>query len=631
MSSRVVDFLKMHTVALVLCLASVIVLCALMFPLEGSIGGADSYQHFQTSKYAFVHPWLYLDHWGKPLFTLFSSPFSQFGFKAIQLFNILVMGFSGWLAYLVLKQLKCSTAASVILLVIFTPIYYQCAFSGLTEPLFGCVLLGALVLFLQEKYMWSAIVISFIPMARTEGIMMLPIFGGAMLLLKQYKHLPWLLTGTLLYSIVGSFYYLDFFWLITKSPYSEAIVYGKGSFWHYYEAREEWLGAVLVYGFYFGLLGVGWKLFKSKTWNVRFGLLMAAGIPVLYFLAHSYLWSKGSSGSLGLLRIMAGITPLLAIVAAIGLDAVLDFLKKWKWAPVTLAVLATSFVAGSTLSDDQLLPAGVDPEDRELKRAAKWFKNSKYADRKVCSYNPTLHFFFDRDPHDITKSMWAHKNPYAELFQGDLLVWDAHFGPNEGEMELEKLLHHDQLRLIKWMMPNELQETLGGHPYEIVFFEKDSTYKRIYEAESIYNENFEVPDNPSLSQYLYDYDGDSLNTYGRMKENEEFIEILNIKLGDRMKSQFAWIHIEFNIRLEDPEQHENLLLVASAEEGGKAYRYKKTKMTAFEPWVWHTYTYDFLVTPPKSIDSNFKLFLWNTSGQRLAMDEIHVFLTHPNQ
>src|ERR1700751_4484090 len=62
---------------------------------KGSHGGGDCYAHYKIAHYAFKYPRLFLDLWGKPVFTLLSSPFAQFGFIGIKIFNILCALASG--------------------------------------------------------------------------------------------------------------------------------------------------------------------------------------------------------------------------------------------------------------------------------------------------------------------------------------------------------------------------------------------------------------------------------------------------------------------------------------------------------------------------------------------------------
>jgi hypothetical protein len=49
----------------------------------------DGIMHYFISNASWENPELFLHHWGKPLFILFSSSFAQFGFYGMVIFNII--------------------------------------------------------------------------------------------------------------------------------------------------------------------------------------------------------------------------------------------------------------------------------------------------------------------------------------------------------------------------------------------------------------------------------------------------------------------------------------------------------------------------------------------------------------
>ena len=57
---------------------------------EVSDGGADAIVHHRMAKFAFNHRGLFFDLWGKPAFTILSSPFAYFGFTAHKIFNVII-------------------------------------------------------------------------------------------------------------------------------------------------------------------------------------------------------------------------------------------------------------------------------------------------------------------------------------------------------------------------------------------------------------------------------------------------------------------------------------------------------------------------------------------------------------
>ena len=55
----------------------------------GILESGDGIQHYQIARYAWQHHELFLHSWGKPLFTLLSSPFAQLGIWGMTIFNAL--------------------------------------------------------------------------------------------------------------------------------------------------------------------------------------------------------------------------------------------------------------------------------------------------------------------------------------------------------------------------------------------------------------------------------------------------------------------------------------------------------------------------------------------------------------
>jgi Gpi18-like mannosyltransferase len=185
---------------------------------KGVYAGADNFIHYRLSRYSFSYPQFFLDHWGKPLFTLLSSPFSQFGFNGLKIFNVLTGCSTGFLAYKISRQLGYKNAVLAMIFTFFMPMFFIMMFTGMTEILFSFVTILSVYLFLKEHYIAAAIAISFLPFARTEGIAVIPCFFLALLYLKKYKAILFLGFGVLAYSLVGGFYYHDFFWVVTKMP-----------------------------------------------------------------------------------------------------------------------------------------------------------------------------------------------------------------------------------------------------------------------------------------------------------------------------------------------------------------------------------------------------------------------------
>jgi hypothetical protein len=94
------------------------------------------------------------------------------------------------------------SALSMVLLALM-PIHLRQIPTGLTEPLFALVVALSAYLFLTEQFAVACLLISFLPLVWTEGIIVLPLFLVALALEGRLTRAPLLATGLALYSIVG--------------------------------------------------------------------------------------------------------------------------------------------------------------------------------------------------------------------------------------------------------------------------------------------------------------------------------------------------------------------------------------------------------------------------------------------
>ena len=187
-----VDFKKdshQNKVALLLTLAIFIFYCWHALYLDGSYGGGDGIRHYLVSKWSWLHPDLLLYHWGKPFFTLVTSVFSQFGLIGIKLFNAAIGAISSFLCYKISRRLGSSHPLATLVLASFSPVYVLCINSGLTEPMFAFMLIWVTYLFLEEKYLLSTVLLSFLPFVRSEGNLMFPLFALALILCKHHEEI----------------------------------------------------------------------------------------------------------------------------------------------------------------------------------------------------------------------------------------------------------------------------------------------------------------------------------------------------------------------------------------------------------------------------------------------------------
>lgn len=454
---------------------------ALIFMVHNSFGGGDEFAHYQLARWGWEYPKLLFDHWGKPVFTILISPFAQFGIIGTRIYNLL-MGFgAAVLIWKTAQTLKFGNSALSLLLVLFTPIYFILLFTTLTEVSFSFFLALAILLFFKQKYLLSAVAVSFLPLVRTEGIVLFPLFAVAYSLKKQWLALPLLTVGFWLISLLGYRFYDDFWWLITKIPYSGDAkdIYGSGSLFRFVNDTRGILGYPLGILSVVGLLAslVHWgKNDKYKFSGTFYFLLLVPGSYIVFLSAHSFVWWQGMGNSLGLIRVMGSVAPLAALTALPGLNLITDLLNKKNKVAAKIIVGGILFWVFMLGINTHRSNFKLSEQQQLIKQSVSFIKTNNFAKHKLYYFDPFAVFELGIDPFDKNKCSWGvpnKGNPSLGIPDSSIIIWDAHFGPNEGRVSLKDLQRQKSLKTITIINP-EKPFTVFGHNYEVHVFMKDT-------------------------------------------------------------------------------------------------------------------------------------------------------------
>lgn len=627
-----------------------ILLITLSFLSEGYCGGADNIYHYFFSRFAFKHPHFFLDLWGRPLFTILSSPFSQFGFQGLKIFNILAGLATSYISYLIVKKLKLTPPFLVILLVCFTPLYCIMLLTGLTEILFSLVLVLAVYYFFDEKYILSSIMISLVFFARNEGFIFLPLFLFAFLVKRKFKAIPFLATGLLFFSLIGSIYYKDLLWIIHNFPYSahNPSYYKSGSFFHFFTLHEGIMGIPLEVLAGIGVLYLVAQFFSkdiSKRTLAFYEFLLILAPLVIYVVFHSVLFWKGLGGSIGLDRVLAGVLPLGAILAMKGYHQVNKFLP-YRWLK-TIILIVFVFLVTRVNFLTYHYPVILDPEEKLEKQASAWFEKSPFAKEKVYYSDFNGCFFLDTKPVDLldqSKVMQLHSiNDVISIPPGCIVQWDAHFGPNECGIPRDSLVLNPHLKLVNYFHPDEPNLTLGGNLYEILFFLKlppDKTANNYSLLDSLHSEKEKAIRHKILLSYDFETLSKGIDSLKisrdtvhsglrsfRIDKNMEFGPALIIKCSD-----FSTLMEKILIRSTAfvfptaPLQSDKVCLVFSLEKNHVPYQYESLLLNDLNLKVnqWNKISFTVHLYKIKSDNDILNIYLWNPGKKELYLDDFSV-------
>ena len=449
----------------------------------------DSYNHYLIAKYCWKYPYLLLDQWGKPLYTLFASPFAHFGFNGVKIFNITLWLSSAWLTWLIAKTLNLKNAWIGFLLVVLPQVSLENTISGLTEFLNEFLLILFLYLIAKKKWNLAAVICGLLPFARSEGFIIMAAAGFYLVFIeKKYFSLIWFIAAPLFFNGLGWQVEGDPFWIITHNPYIKAQIKnlnlcGSGEMFHYLKLTRfifSLAGSVLLIlgsfiASYYAIIELKAKEKANKitifTNNYMFWLV--GGIFWLYFFVHSFIWYKGLMGSCGYTRVMIVITPLMALLSIYGVDTLIN--RYYQFKKIILAGLLLLFIISISHVYSFVknrLPYDISDEQKEFVKVANWLDTSKVKSTKTYYLYAYLPIISDIDPYDTShyEDLWSFDFKYSPV--GSIIIWDAHFGPNECQIPLVKLINNSDFILLKSFVPKKPFYTLNNYPFEIYIFKR---------------------------------------------------------------------------------------------------------------------------------------------------------------
>lgn len=451
------DYLRLkvnqpHKVAqLLFALISFALLLACL--LGSSLGeGGDSTTHYLYSKLSWENPEYFFNHWAKPFFTLVSSPFAQFGIKGIMLFNVICSILSAHFSNLISQKLGFKFYYFTGILVLTMPLLLPVTLSGLTEPFSALILSISVYLYLNQSIRSALILASFLPFIRSEGLIILGIFGALLIIEKHWKQLPWLLFGHVVYSIIGWPFYSDILWVFTKIPYATMnSVYGNGNWTHFINQLYFCIQPFTFMMFCVAILYLPIEWYQKKnSYNVQ-KLFLIYGISIGFIAAHSAFWALGIFNSMGLNRVLVTIFPLCGVLAMQGLNALLNV----KNISQTFQLRFIWFFMSGIL----VFPFLNNPASTNFNDAININKQHQFLRDELMPYltskHPNVNYFFSETEiglftgKDIFKeNTWLYPGstiPPKNMQSGDVLVFDSLLMFEERNISLEKLRSENQL------------------------------------------------------------------------------------------------------------------------------------------------------------------------------------------
>ncbi len=451
------------TIALSISVVFFISLISIAKIFQGTGDEGDSVMHFLYAKYAFKHPHHFFHHWAKPMYVLITCIPAQFGFIGIQVFNISISAISIYLSFNVAQKLNIKYAwlASLFLAVFPHQIVYS--LSGLTEPLFAFTLILIIFLWMYDKKVIALLLLSFLPFIRSEGMVVMLVFFLYILLKKEWKLSPLLLIGHIAYSVLGHFFYdKPFMWVFSENPYAVgASSYGRGP-WDAFIVNIRYSTGIILYyilaaGMLLGAMYTFLKFILKK--NVNFSLedlFLVYGIFFSVFFFHSFAWYKGWFHSFGLIRVMVGVLPLVAIICAKVSDEGFGYFSK----NTSLSYKIIGFAVTLVIINFSIKKYAVSPErDLEL-------RGDQQCQQEVANYiwehhkdSYTMPMYYTAPYISVVLNRDYFNDAIHPDFRNDFhnntlrkpcyVLWDDWYAPVESDVKQEAIGANPQFKIIK--------------------------------------------------------------------------------------------------------------------------------------------------------------------------------------
>lgn len=412
-------------------------------------GAGDTISHFMFSKYSWQHPSYFLDHWAKPVFTTLSSPFSQFGFVGMRIFNVLMALGTCVMVWKIAGKLDRSIPIFAFLILISIPWFTLKMFSGYTEYLYAFLLTWSILLCLKEQFWKAAIIASFFPFCRSEGIIAIGMFVIYLTWMRQWKILPLLLVGHVFYELFGvGVFDQPWGWTWNKIPYlSGDGGYGSGQWNDFlkglpYSVQYPIL-IMLVLGILYKFIACLRPL-REYSDKLKADVLLVYGNAVAFFVAHSIFWTFGLFNSFGLGRVTIAIMPLVALMALDGFELIRGIKLKLKWQQVLSVVLICGIVyfPFNRAKGGLTYKRGMNhiPEHDILKNEVQPYLEEHFPDNEIFYNVGYLAIVRDENFFDMkVDSYWFRKVDFENMAVGDVYVWDNKFGGFEAGIDMAEV------------------------------------------------------------------------------------------------------------------------------------------------------------------------------------------------
>lgn len=379
----------------------------------------DSYAHYLLAKYAWSHPRLFIDIWARPIPTILLALAAPFGIIPTKILTIILSLVCAFFAFKTAQEYKLRHAEFIVPLLIFQSYFLLLSINPLTEVFFAAFLIIAVLFFLQNRYLASAVLCSLLPLIRPEGFFFLLFWFILLIFKKKWRFIPLLVLGLAIWNLLSFIRTGQILWLYRNFPWSgEQAFYGSGDFSHYFNLLPKITGLYLLPLFITGFI---YLLAKKKY--------LFISIFAYFFILHAILWKYGLFKSAGYARYFVSIAPVIAIIGLSGYDFLFARLKR-RYSIIIISVFSVIMAITSIPTIFKIQPRVLNSDHRVLQKVHTYYQALKSNAPLVCAYN---YFFYlgKYDRYDFPNFPYPDLDSIRMHLDNSLVIWDSIFMQNQ--------------------------------------------------------------------------------------------------------------------------------------------------------------------------------------------------------
>jgi hypothetical protein len=436
----------------------------------------DTDFHFLEARTSWSSVWLFVDVWGRPLYTTLYALPALLGFTAARFFAVGIGVAIARQTWRLACDLRLERAWLVIPLLLGQPVFFELFPDLLTEPLFALVFVVALRWHLRGWTRRGMLAASLLPLARPEGVFLCLLWGLWVVaknanpghstrasipqqLVRTAPSTLILATGVFCWWIAALCLTHDPLFILHNWPSTwHQDVYGRGTLFSYGQRASEFLGVLLATPFALGL----WCKMRARTW------LPVITSVLLPFFLHTLFRAYGFFGEAGYPRYMVSVAPAIAVLTLEGWNTIASRLAKWS--PFAYGVLGSTVLSISLVLSFCYLdsfPSARDPI--AIREMFDWlhehpvpYKRLVWSNARMCT---VCGLTLKQSPSLRSSSRETILALLREAPPSTLVFWDDHFGPDWFGLTAADIEHSgfDRLRTRRYSLPGVVVRDIGGN------------------------------------------------------------------------------------------------------------------------------------------------------------------------